>query len=257
MMKDMLLKEIRFLSLFICVIMFNSCESEDFPFKSIEKYKDVNFQEIEDAQCALQIFMESLIEERNEFSLSYLSPSSWAVDDVIYFSNDKRRLYVNILRRKTQWKNAKTDIAKSVIGAYIDGSWCFLFGDVTIISRKSYKYDYTTPFTFEELSYFVNRSFFPRNVTYENGEYKVSEKFFSNYLKELDSSNPDGDSLFRARVNNYTTDTIPQEKIDRIRQEQKESVPLKLEPQSLFQKWFGKKKLFDSKEWKNRRMKAK
>ncbi len=193
----------------------------------------------------------NLIERNSEIMYSFLFTSSWAIDSTIYVSYDGRRIFSHILKRKPKWSTTQTDVAKEIIGAKVNEKWYFLLGDQIIYPRDHYKYDANTPFTFEELNYLVNHRLFPKIVTKINEEYVVSKEFFAAKLGILDSSVPNGDSLFLKAIENLSTKTIPQEKLDGIRQEQLASKAPSLPKRSLWQKWFGKKKLFDSRAWKN------
>ncbi len=134
-----------------------------------------------------------------------------------------------------------------------NGTWYFLEGAVNYTQRSAYKSDPTIPFTFEEMSYLANRNSFKRIVSYKNGEYKVSKDIFANLLKELDHSNPKGDSLFLARVNQYIPKRANMERIRKNRVDLQNEKARAREKESLFQKLFGEPKLFDNKEWKNRK----
>ena len=145
------------------------------------------------------------------------------------------------------------DSSLGVLGAKIKNKWYFIFGGTTYYSREAYKRDYTTPFTFEELSYLANKYSFVRNVVDTNGVYKVSDEFFPNILQHLDSSNRKGDSLFLELINQYESKEVPEEELDRIKENQSKSQKPELKGPTLYERLFKKKKLFDSKAWKERR----
>lgn len=246
-------KEIKIIIFSLFIIMFNSCQKTDLVKKEIDHFYKNNNKEIFYVQNIIQFHLQELIDFEREIVLPLICSSSWEIDSIIYFSQDKRRLYTHYLKRQIDWKDAKVDVSNELIGAYINDQWYFLEGSVTYFPRDDYKSDGNTPFTFEELSYLANRRLFPNIVSQKDGKYVVANDFFANTLKELDSSNPEGDSLFLARVSAYSTKSVPKEKLEKIRQEQRASRPRVIEPPSTWQRWFGKKKLFDTKEWKNRR----
>lgn len=246
-------QEIRVILFAVIICMTYSCKMINLVKRDIDTYIACNESDIESIRKFVKYHFQELVENENENVLQLISCRSWEVDPVVYVKEDKKRFYTHLNTRQFERRDAQIDVSTDLIGAFINGKWHFLKGSVTYYPRDDYKSDGNTPFTFEELSYLANRNLFPSIVSQKGGKYIVSNEFFSNALKELDSSNQEGDSLFLARANAYSTKSVPKEKLDRIRQEQKASRPRVIEPPSLWQRWFGKKKLFDNKEWKNRR----
>jgi hypothetical protein len=245
--------EIKIIAICMFACIFYSCQKPDVVKIDVDSYVNNYSENIKNIRKTTKDYFQYLIDNEKEIVLPIILASSWSIDPVIYISEDKRRFYTHLLKRKVEWRNSTTDMATVLIGAKIRDRWHYLQGDVTYYPRDDYKSDGSKPFTFEELSYLVNRRLLPNIVKVVDGEYVVSEEFFANTLKSLDSHVEGGDSLFLSKVNGYSTKSVPKEKLERIRKEQRESRPRIVESKSLWQQWFGKKKLFDSKEWKNRR----
>ncbi len=245
-------KEINFWMFCLSISLFCSCQRTILIKENIDSYVESNnIVTNEIRKVAVEYFSELISSKRN-IVLPFILSSSWSIDTVVYVSEDNRRFYSNLLKRQVDWKDAKLESAIEFVGAHIDGKWYYLMeGGAAYYPRDNYKYDANTPLTFEELSYLVNQRRFSKVVSEVDGEYKVSEEFFTKKLGELDSSAPNGDSLFLQAIENLSTKIVPQEKLDRIRQEQLDSKPRELPKRTLWQRWFGKKKLFDSRAWKN------
>ncbi|MFT6334545.1 MAG: hypothetical protein ACJATI_001284 [Halioglobus sp.] len=233
--------------------IFISCGEDNLGKSEIDIYVSLTQESTSEIHNQIEDHFECLIDQEREIVLQFIANKSWSVDPVIYLNESKKRIVTNLFCRQVENRGTKVDVSRELVGAFINEKWHFLQGSTTYYPRDNYKYDYSTPFTFEEMSFLANRYLFPRVVSYEDGEYNVSKEFFSSLLGELDSSEKDGDSLFIERVNGYSSKSIPKEKLERIRKEQRESKPITVAKPSLWSQWFGKKKLFDSKEWKNRR----
>ena len=219
--------------------------------KEIDHYTQRNSKEINDVRNLLKIHFQELIDLEKLIVLPLICSKSWEIDPVVYFSQDNRRFYTNYIVRQIEWKDSKVDMSNELIGAYINDKWHFIQGSVTYYPRADYKSDVSKPFTFEELSYLLNRRMFSNIVTKEKGKYEVSNEFFARSLKKLDSSNTEGDSLFLSIVNAYSTKIASKKDLEEIRKQQKNSKAPFIAKPSLWTRWFGKKKLFDSREWKN------
>lgn len=231
--------------------MIYACQETDLVKDEIDLYTRDGKSEFDDIRNVTRSHIQELIDLERKLVKPLICSKSWDIDPVVYVSQDKRRCYTRYLVRDIEWRDAKLDFSNVIVGAYISNKWHFIFGSVTYYPRADYKWDSNTPFTFEELSYLANKTLFPRIVTKEDGEYIVSSQYFKNAFKELDSWNPDGDSLFLEIANGYPTESVPVDVLDTIRKKQKASQPRDIQPPSFYQRWFGKKKLFDSKEWKN------
>ncbi len=242
-------KEIKTIMAYVCLISFFSCTNTLPVKKNIDEFTIVN-KNIDILNNTNRHY-DKLIKQNRKIVSPFFLCEFWSVDSVIYLNEAGTRFFTHLLKRELEWKHAKMDLAKEVIGAYVNGEWHYLLGDQILFPRDHFKYNANTPFTFEELSYLVNRRLFPRIVSKIDREYKVSEEFFAKKLGELDSSAPNGDSLFLKAIENLSTKSVSQEKLDRIRQEQLDSKPRELPKRTLWQRWFGKKKLFDSRAWKN------
>ncbi len=253
--KAMLRKETNFLMLIlISMICFSCMDKPDLTKIELDEYVVQNSLKNKELRKQLQSHYEKLVLEEQDVVSPMLLFCSWEIDPVMYISQDNRRMYTHYFIKKQEKVNARSDISQEIVGMQQNGKWYFLEGAVTYTQRSAYKSDSKIPFTFEEMSYLANRNLFKRIVSHRNGEYKVSKDFFANRLKELDHSNPKGDSIFLARVNKYTPKRANVERIRKNRIRMQNEKPREMDKESLFQKIFGEPKVFDSKEWKKRRL---
>ncbi len=246
-------KETKIILILLLCCTFFSCQEEFVVKADIDRYILFNSEYTKEIRDQIKVHFEFLVEQEREIVLPFIITKSWSIDSIIYVSQDRKRIFTQLFLRRIDNRASKVDISIEIIGASQNGKWYFLQGSTTLYPRDNYKYDYSAPFTYEEMSFLANRYLFPRVVSYKDGEYNVSKEFFSSLLGELDSSKKDGDSLFIERVNGYSSKSVPKEKLERIRKEQRESKPITVAKPTLWSQWFAKKKLFDSKEWKNRR----
>lgn len=193
-----------------------------------------------------------------EISGSYFFDDRWTLDSCIVFNSDSTVLQTNLIMQGGVFKNSMFDYLNNVIGFKVNNRWYLFYGVSTVLNRINYQDSMYSPLSFDELSY-LSRSEL-RMFYFLEGDGKISsnDRSFDYFL------NPKGfgltknctvhqlDSAIIARSYAYSKEKMELGEIKSIKKEISASVrpPEPYLKKSLWQKWFGEKKLFESKEWK-------
>ncbi|HRD07469.1 MAG TPA: hypothetical protein PK037_07885 [Saprospiraceae bacterium] len=188
-----------------------------------------------------------------------LDTSSARLDSMIVFNSDSTRLYTNVLKRDVEYKDAVFDYIYGLGGAKIHGKWYFFFGMNTTIDRASYQDSIYSPLSFEELSYLAREHLHKAYKIDQNGSIITNDQFFEFMYNRRgwglseNSTIQQLDSFIVARTQEVRLNRIDLEELNQIKRHitvsKRREEPVK--DVSIWQKWFGEKKLFESKEWKD------
>lgn len=247
------------LYLFILLGLVTSCKNDIFIDQRNDIYLSKNFNKY--AQTYQQI-SDSLQKWRNDslnIMIYLLDTSSTRLDSMIVFNSDSTRLYTNVLKRDVENKDAVFDYIYGLGGAKIHGKWYFFFGMNTTIDRASYQDSIYCPLSFEELSYLAREHLHNAFTINQNGAIITNDQFFEfmynrrGWALSENSTMQQLDSLIVARTQEERLKKIDVEELNDIKRHMASSkirlVPI--QDVSLWQKWFGEKKLFESQEWKD------
>lgn len=188
-----------------------------------------------------------------------LDTSSARLDSMIVFNSDSTRFYTNVLKRDVQHKDAVFDYIYGLGGAKIQGKWYFFFGMNTTIDRASYQDSMYSPLSFDELSYLAREHLHNAYTIDQNGSIITNDQFFVfMYNRRVwgmseNSTMLQLDSFIVSRTQLERVKKIDVEELNDIKRHMATSKK-PVEPAhdvSLWQKWFGEKKLFESQEWKD------
>ncbi|MDF1697159.1 MAG: hypothetical protein P1U56_15055 [Saprospiraceae bacterium] len=217
----------------------------------MDSFYQTNAQRIDPVRTTAIHHFKSLVLQNKDVVKHLLLRAHWTVSKLLYLNEKGNRMYTHLMVRNFEWKGTETDNIMEVIGAKINDQWYYLFGTTTYLPRESYKSDLALPLSYEEMDFLMNKGLFPAIVSCENGEYHVNANFFKNKFRELDDSVLGSDEEFMRRATSYQPKTIPQSELDRIRKKRLESKPPIKHNQFFLKRFFKKKKLFDSKAWKD------
>ena len=184
-------------------------------------------------------------------SLQYFFDEYYKLDSMIILNSDSTRILAFHLEQKRSFLNAKTDRLSQLAGAKIKNKWYFFFGPSIHVDRASYQDSVYAPLSFAELSYLAREQLRKALYRDSDGLIKAHDDFFN-----IIQGKYTNDSLFELHVLDYNR-RFQLGKIDKIELEEiKKEISSSIQPpepsdtRNWFQKKFGPKKLFETKEWK-------
>lgn len=180
------------------------------------------------------------------------------LDSLIYFNSDSTRLFTYHLEQNVVYKNSSVDNLATLAGAKINNKWYFFFGPSIVIDRGSYQDSIYAPLTFDELSYLARQHMQPALYQDSTGKVRVYDKWFDFINNRKDWGLPTSssleqlDSLILKKYKDVRSEKIDKTELEEIKKEIAASVqpPEPPDTRNWFQKKFGPKKLFETKEWK-------
>lgn len=184
-------------------------------------------------------------------SKQYFFNENYKIDSLILFNEDTTRLFTNLLERNLKFPGTSSDYITQLAGAKINTKWYFFFGPSIVIDRASYQDSVYAPLSFAELSYLAREHLRKALYRDSDGLIKAHDDFFN-----IIQGKYTNDSLFELHVLDYNR-RFQLGKIDKIELEEiKKEISSSIQPpepsdtRNWFQKKFGPKKLFETKEWK-------
>jgi hypothetical protein len=178
---------------------------------------------------------------------------------MVVFNNDSSRLFTNLIMKSCSNKDAIFDYLNAVGGAKIKGKWYYFFGMQPVIDRASYQDSIYSPLSFDELSYLAREHLQDAYTINADGSISTNDRFFdfmynrNGWGLPANSTVAQIDSLIVAKTTAIRKEKIDPQELADIKKEMAASVrpPEPKIETSFWEKIFGrKKKLFESKEWK-------
>ncbi|MBK7222327.1 MAG: hypothetical protein IPH94_13670 [Saprospiraceae bacterium] len=193
-----------------------------------------------------------------EISGRYFFDDRWILDSCIVFNSDSTVLQTNLIMQGGVFKNSMFDYLDNVIGFKVNNRWYLFYGVSTVLNRINYQDSMYSPLSFDELSYLSRSELRMWYFIADDGKILPNNRAFDSIL------NPKGfgltknctvhqlDSAIIARSYAYSKGKMDLSEIESINKEISTSVrpPEPYLKKSLWEKLFGEKKLFESKEWK-------
>lgn len=193
-----------------------------------------------------------------EISGSYFFDDHWTIDSCIVFNSDSTVLQTNLIMQSGAFKNSVFDYLNSVIGFKVNNRWYLFYGGSTVLNRINYQDSMYSPLSFDELSYLSRSELKMWYFVADDGKILPNNRAFDSILnpKEFgltkNCTDHQLDSAIIARSYAYSKEKMDLSEIESINKEISTSVrpPEPYLKKSLWEKLFGEKKLFESKEWK-------
>lgn len=193
-----------------------------------------------------------------EISRSYFFDDCWALDSCLVFNSDSTIFRTNLLLQGCSFRNEEFDYMWNLVGINVKSRWCLLFGTSIVLDRIYYQDSLYSPLSFDELSYLSRSELRMWYLVADDGKILPNDRAFDSFLNPKEFGLTKNctvhqlDSALIARSHAYSKEKMELSEIESIKKEISASVrpPEPYLKKSLWQKWFGKKKLFESKEWK-------
>lgn len=246
----------------VIIIIFISCtRNEKIHFDTLQKeFIQNNFNKYKYIYAAITDTLYKWKTDSIANSGPYFIESNYnsKLDSLIYFNSDSTRLFTYHLEQNVVYKDASVDNLASLAGAKISNKWYFFFGTSIVIDRASYQDSVYAPLSFDELSYLARKHM--QGALYRDNSGKVC--VYDKWLDFINSRNDWGlpanstleqlDSLIVKKYNEVRTEKIDSIELEEIKKEISSSVqpPEPPDTRNWFQKKFGAKKLFETREWK-------
>lgn len=258
----MFVRDIRFTFLNLTIILLSlfSCRDAEIDIgdnsRRYDDYIKSEFKKYQYVYSGLNDTLNSWKEDSVALSKPYFCDNFNMLDSMMVFNSDSTRCYCNLVEQSV---SGQMDCIQGVGGAKIRGKWYFFFGSSTVIDRTSYQDSMYSPLSFEELSYLAREHLHNAFTINQNGAIITNDQFFEFMYNRRGWGLPENstmlqlDSLIVARTQEERMKKIDLEELNDINRHIAASKK-GLEPiqdVSLWQKWFGEKKLFESQEWKD------
>lgn len=245
------IKMIRYTYLFALVSILSCKYNKTMYFNPLQKeYVISNFHTYNHIYKAICDTLDKWKVDTLANSTQYFFGGSHQVDSMLVFNSDTTRLRGFHLEQNV-FLDADTDRLSQLAGAKIKNKWYFFFGPSIHVDRASYQDSVYAPLSFDELSYLAREHLRKALYRDEEGIIKAHDNFF-----KIIQGKYSNDSLFELHVLDYNRrfqlGKIDKTELEEIKKEISSSVqpPEPPDTRNWFQKKFGPKKLFETKEWK-------
>lgn len=153
---------------FISALILLSCQMKICKFKNelvIQDFIIDNFEEYRHVHDTLNNIIENRVKMKLKSAKSLISKTSFRVDNLIIFNNDKTKLYTTLNSINPINAIGSSDLIQSLYGVKIEGKWYVFLGANLIALRDGYKYNKYEPFTWDEISYMAHEQMFGRYIS--------------------------------------------------------------------------------------------
>ncbi len=250
----------KYLYFILILLIVFSCRNAEIDIgDNSRRYDDYIKSEFKKYQYVYSCLNDTLKSWKNDsvaLSKPYFFDNFNKVDSMMVFNSDSTRCYCNFVEQSV---SGLMDGIQGIGGARIHGKWYFFFGSSTVIDRASYQDSIYSPLSFDELSYLAREHLHNAYTIDQNGSIITNDQFFVfMYNRRVwgmseNSTMLQLDSFIVSRTQLERLKKIDVEELNDIKRHMATSKK-PVEPAhdvSLWQKWFGEKKLFESQEWKD------